>query len=78
MLRVAAQARSAGLELAQVIAVSPVLDPAETLAALQRGMPGYELYFVRKWLRSLRKKQAAWPDTYDFTAHRTHARPEAA
>jgi len=65
-LRVAAQARAAQLELAQVIAVSPVLDPVETLVALQRGFPGYELYFVRKWLRSLRKKQAAWPDLYDF------------
>jgi predicted alpha/beta-fold hydrolase len=68
MLRVAAQARAADLDLAQAIAVSPVLDPAETLVALQRGFPGYELYFVRKWLRSLRKKQAAWPDLYDFTA----------
>jgi predicted alpha/beta-fold hydrolase len=66
MLRVAAQARSARLDLARVIAVSPVLDPVATLAALQRGMPGYELYFVRKWLRSLRKKQAAWPGVYDF------------
>ena len=66
MLRVAAQAGAAGLKLAQVVAVSPVLDPVATLAALQRGMPGYERYFVRKWLRSLRKKQAAWPDTYDF------------
>jgi predicted alpha/beta-fold hydrolase len=70
MLRVAAQARAADLPLAQVIAVSPVLDPVETLAALQRGFPGYELYFVRKWLRSLRKKQAAWPDAYDFRAIR--------
>src|SRR5580704_8318642 len=70
MLRVAAQARAADLELAQVIAVSPVLDPADTLAALQRGFPGYELYFVRKWLRSLTKKQAAWPDAYDFTGIR--------
>jgi len=66
MLRVAAQAASAGLDLRRVIAVSPVLEPVATLAALQRGMPGYEAYFVRKWLRSLRKKQAAWPDTYDF------------
>ena len=65
-LRVAAQARAAQLNLAQAIAVSPVLDPGETLLALQRGFPGYELYFVRKWLRSLRKKQLAWPDTYDF------------
>jgi hypothetical protein len=66
MLRVAAQANAAGLNLTRVIAVSPVLDPVATLAALQRGMPGYEAYFVRKWLRSLRKKQAAWPHTYDF------------
>jgi uncharacterized protein len=66
MLRVAAQAGAAGLRLARVIAVSPVLDPVATLTALQRGMPGYEAYFVRKWLRSLRKKQAAWPETYDF------------
>ena len=65
-LRVAAQARAAGLDLARVVAVSPVLDPPGTLAALQRGPPGYEAYFVRKWLRSLRKKQAAWPESYDF------------
>ena len=67
MLRVAAEARAAGLELARVIAVSPVLEPAATLTALQRSMPGYEHYFVRKWLRSLRRKQAAWPDSYDFS-----------
>jgi uncharacterized protein len=66
MLRVAAQAVTAGLNLARVVAVSPVLEPVETLAALQRGMPGYEGYFVRKWLRSLGKKQQCWPDTYDF------------
>ena len=68
MLRVAAQARTAGLNVAQAIAVSPVLDPAQTLWALQRGFPGYELYFVRKWMRSLRKKEAAWPGAYDFGA----------
>ncbi|MBV8784579.1 MAG: alpha/beta fold hydrolase [Gammaproteobacteria bacterium] len=65
MLRVAAQARTAQLSLAQVIAVSPVLDPAETLAALQGGLPGYEYYFVRKWLRSLRLKHLAWPGSLD-------------
>ena len=68
MLRVAAQARTAGLELERVVAVSPVLDPAGTLTALQSGPPLYEQYFVRKWLRSLRKKQAAWPGVYDFRA----------
>ncbi|MGA7823916.1 MAG: alpha/beta fold hydrolase [Steroidobacteraceae bacterium] len=66
MLRVAARARAAELRLAGVIAVSPVLDPEETLVALEQTMPGYQRYFVRKWLRSLRRKQAAWPGVYDF------------
>lgn len=68
MLRVAAQARAARLELARVIAVSPVLEPAATLVALERAVPLYQRYFVHKWLRSLRKKQAAWPGAYDFSA----------
>jgi uncharacterized protein len=66
MLRVAAQARPAGLNLARVIAVSPVLDPTATLVALQSTRI-YEQYFVRKWLRSLARKQAAWPGHYDFS-----------
>lgn len=67
LLRVAARAREAQLELARVIAVSPVLEPLDTLIALESAVPGYELYFVRKWRRSLDKKQAAWPDSYDFS-----------
>jgi uncharacterized protein len=70
ILRVAAQARSANLELARVVAISPVLDPVATLLALQKSIPGYEAYFVRKWNRSLVKKQAAWPDIYDFRPFR--------
>lgn len=66
MLRVAAQAGDAHLDIAKVIAVSPVLDPGATLIALEQGMPGYQLYFVRKWMRSLLKKQAVWPGHYDF------------
>ncbi len=66
MLRVAAQAAS-GLDLASVVAVSPVLDPGATLAALENGFRPYHKYFVRKWLSSLFKKQAAWPEQYDFT-----------
>jgi uncharacterized protein len=66
MLRVAAQAGDAGLDVAKVVAVSPVLDPGATLIALEQGMPGYQLYFIRKWMRSLLKKQAVWPGDYDF------------
>ncbi len=66
LLRAAARARESGLDLAQVVAVSPVLEPTETLVALETAMPGYQGFFVRKWRRSLRKKQAAWPQDYDF------------
>jgi len=67
MLRVGAEAGAAGLDLARIIAVSPVLDPEDTLRALESGFVGYPLYFVRKWWRSLLKKQAAWPAQYDFS-----------
>jgi len=66
MLRVAAQAGSAGLDIAKVVAVSPVLDPVDTLLALEHGAPQYQWYFVRKWMRSLVKKQTVWPADYDF------------
>lgn len=66
MLRVAARAQDSRLDLAQVFAISPVLDPGTTMLALERAMPGYQLYFIRKWMRSLLKKQAAWPQVYDF------------
>lgn len=66
MLRVAARARNAALNIRRVIAISPVLEPSETLLALESAIAGYQYYFVRKWTRSLRKKQAAWPEHYDF------------
>jgi predicted alpha/beta-fold hydrolase len=66
LLRAAAQASVAGLTIGKVVAVSPVLDPTETLIALEQSFPGYQLYFVRKWMRSLLKKQAVWPNIYDF------------
>ncbi len=66
MLRVAAEAPQAGLNVARVVAVSPVLDPHETLHALEHGWSFYHRYFIRKWTRSLVKKQAAWPSVYNF------------
>ncbi len=66
MLRVAAEAAAARLEIAKVVAISPVLDPAATLAALEEGFRAYHSYFIRKWTRSLRLKQEAWPEDYDF------------
>lgn len=66
-LRVGARARSAGLRLKRIVAVCPVLDPAVTLEALEHGPALYREYFMLKWRRSLRRKQSAWPDQYDFS-----------
>lgn len=65
LLRVAADA-GAPDSIAGVVAVSPVLDPAATLRALERGWFLYREYFVRRWSRSLRHKRRAWPDLPDF------------
>lgn len=66
-LRVGAEAGRAGLAIARIVAVCPVLDPAVTLQALERGPALYREYFLLKWRRSLRAKQAAWPQRYDFS-----------
>lgn len=49
-----------------VVAISPVLEPAHTLRALEQGWPLYHRYFVHHWSRSLRRKQRHWPETYNF------------
>ena len=67
MLRVGVRAGASGLRIARIVAVCPVLDPATTLAALESGPAIYRQYFLFKWRRSLRAKQAAWPATYDFS-----------
>lgn len=54
--------------VAGVVAISPVLDPARTLSALEQGARVYHSYFVRKWSASLRIKQRCWPGYYDFSA----------
>jgi predicted alpha/beta-fold hydrolase len=66
LLRVAAHAEARHLPIQRVIAICPVLDPAVTMRTLETGFPLYHNYFVRKWTRSLAKKQLAWPEHYDF------------
>ena len=66
MLRVAAEAPRVGLRIHRAIGISPVLDPATTLDALEQGAALYRWYFVRKWTRSLRRKQQAWPGEFDL------------
>jgi predicted alpha/beta-fold hydrolase len=65
-LRVAAQAPRHDLAIRCVAAVCPVLDPAETMIALEHGPRLYHWYFLQKWRRSLRTKRAAFPQLYEF------------
>ncbi len=66
MLRAAAEP-TLPASVAGVVAISPVLDPAHTLSALEAGSRVYHDYFVRKWSASLRIKQRCWPGDYDFS-----------
>lgn len=54
------------LEIRRVVAVCPVLDPEQTMLALDRGLPIYRWHFMRRWRRSLERKQATFPDRYNF------------
>lgn len=65
-LRVANRARAQGIVLDRVVAICPVLDPVDTMQALDQGSALYEQYFIRKWRRSLTKKKAAFPHIYTF------------
>ena len=65
-VRIAHRAPAAGIRLAHTVAVSPVVDPANSYNAMRDGVFFYRHYFVRKWQRSLRRKQQAFPAKYDF------------
>jgi predicted alpha/beta-fold hydrolase len=67
-LRIAVRCKSEPIEnLKHVVSISPVLDPddatdkIDSCAYIQR-------YFLKKWHRSLQKKQALFPHRYDFRA----------
>lgn len=65
-LRVANRARAAGIPLEHAAAICPVVDPGNGLRAMEGGTGIYQRYFVKKWRRSLRRKQALFPHLYDL------------
>jgi predicted alpha/beta-fold hydrolase len=65
-LRVALRAPAAGLPLAHVAAVCPVLDPARTMDAMETGLPVYLWHFERKWRASLLRKRELFPQLHDI------------
>lgn len=65
-LRIARSLRDLSIQnLQHIFAISPVVDPwgAAPLVDLN---PLYQHYFLKKWTRSLRKKQKLYPHLYDF------------
>ena len=65
-LRVAMAAPGAGLSLRQVVAVCPVVSPSNALKAMEDNPSWYEKYFIRKWTKSIRLKQALFPDDCEY------------
>ncbi|HVT32542.1 MAG TPA: alpha/beta hydrolase, partial [Rhodanobacteraceae bacterium] len=66
-LRVALRAPSANFALAYALAVCPIVSPASGLFGIESGPGFYQRYFLRKWTRSLRAKQALFPETEIFS-----------
>ena len=58
-------ARSPIPNLRRAMAINPVLNPQRTSFILDHH-PFLRRYFRNRWLESLRKKQALFPDLYDF------------
>ena len=52
--------------LKHVFAISPPLNPYKTTLAIDNGYSFYRYYFLRKWKRSLLKKQLLFPHKYNF------------
>ncbi len=65
-LRIARNAPDYGFDLTRSIAISPVIRPLHVLDALEEGWPVYHYYFVLKWRRSLKIKQALYPQLYSL------------
>lgn len=63
-LRLALNAKRAGLKIGQVVSICPVIDPARAMHAMEQGVRFYERYFERKWSRSLAIKKKSFPELY--------------
>lgn len=65
-LRIAIKAAESPIAgLAHVLAIAPVLEPEATARALDATGP-LRKYSVKKWRRSLARKQELFPELYDF------------
>lgn len=66
ILRLAMQDASESISgLAHAVAISPVIDPARATRLID-SRQSFRYYFLKKWKRSLVRKQAAFPGIYNF------------
>ena len=63
-LRIGMKARWHKLQLAGICAICPPIDPLHAMQGIQYSGWLFSRYFLRKWRRSLRLKQRAFPDLY--------------
>jgi len=67
-LRIARQCIERPIQnLKHIFSISPVLDPEKSTNAID-AYPLLRKYFRNKWSRSLMKKEACFPDLYNFSA----------
>lgn len=67
-LRIACQLKQNRIPgLAHIFAISPVTDPLSASPTVDENFL-IRRYFYKKWTRSMAKKQAAFPDDYDFSS----------
>jgi predicted alpha/beta-fold hydrolase len=63
-LRVAAKAYSQKIPITQVFAISPPINPKNSMLAIEKNKL-YCNYFMKKWQRSLAKKHQYYPQNFD-------------
>lgn len=68
-LRLALRAPAAGLSIARVAVICPLLDPSRTMDAMERGFSPYMRHFENRWRRSLQRKRELFPQQYHFDDH---------
>ena len=64
-LRVAAKAYSKKIPLAKVFAISPPINPKNSMLAIEKSHI-YSKYFMKKWQKSLSKKHRYFPKSFDI------------
>ena len=72
-IRATALSSEYGVSLDASYAISPAVSPKDAMYSIDELAP-YKRYFIKKWKRSLRKKQQAFPDKYgqlDIDSHNT-------